>query len=311
MLKTSVNLTGVLTFMRVCDRMGGIMAYLTKQEIQSTLNMSSRAAAKALGVGKTSVNKYRSIYASGQIDLPQAKVLTLDIESKPGVYYSWGPKAEYIGSSMMIDPGGMICFAAKWLGEDKVMFFKGQQAVKEAHRLLSEADLVVTYNGDRYDIKRLNNEFLKAGMAPPKPYRSIDLIKTNRKQFDLPYKKLDYLAQVTDMGGKIKHSGFDLWIDCMNGDPEAWAKMEEYNKHDVVLTEGLYVKLLPWLTGIPHMGMFVAEGQCPYCGSDNIVETDDEITALVQRYKLLHCNNCQGWSRGNKPVRSPLETRKV
>lgn len=286
------------------------MVYLSKEEIESTRNLSSRKAAKVLGVGKTSVNKYRQIYSDAHIELPNARVLTLDIESEPGQYYSWGPKAEWIASVQMIKPGGMICFAAKWLGEDEVMFFRGPEAVREAHKLLSEADLVVTYNGDRYDLKRLNNEFLKLGMAPPKPYRSIDLIKTNRKQFDLPYKKLDYLAQVTDLGGKVKHSGFDLWLDCMAGDPEAWEKMEEYNKHDVVLTEQLYVRLLPWLTGVPHMGMFVADAKCPYCGSQDIV-ADGETTALVQRYELFHCNNCQGWSRGNKPIRNPIETRKV
>jgi hypothetical protein len=288
------------------------MAYLTKEEILITRGLSSRKAAERLGVGKTSVNKYRLLYSDlATVELPQAKVLTLDIESRPGQYYAWGPKNDWIASGMMIDPGGMMCFAAKWLGQDEIMFFRGPDAVKEAHRLLSEADLVVTYNGDRYDLKRLNNEFLKAGMAPPKPYRSIDLIKTNRKQFDLPYKKLDYLAQVTELGGKVKHSGFDLWIDCMADDPEAWKLMEEYNKHDVVLTEGLYVKLLPWLSNVPHMGMFVAEGRCPYCGSENIEHTEEYVTALVQKYELLHCANCQGWSRGNKPVLNPIETRRV
>jgi hypothetical protein len=286
------------------------MTYLTKEQVASTRHLSSRGAAKELRVGKTTVNKYRAIYDKGGIDLPQARVLTLDIESKPAMYWSWDAKADWLAPSMLIEPGGMICFAAKWLGEEQVMFFRGPDAVRQAHRLLSEADLVVTYNGDRYDLKRLNNEFLREGLAPPKPYRSIDLIKTNRKQFDLPYKKLDYLAGVTNVGGKVKHEGFGLWIACMEGDPEAWVKMEAYNKHDVVLTEQLYVKLLPWLTNVPHMGMFVAEGKCPYCGSQNITE-QGETTALVQKYPLLHCENCEGWSRGNKPILNPIETRKV
>lgn len=286
------------------------MPYLSREEIESTRHLPSRKAAEALGVGKTAVNKYRLLYSSQDIELPHANILTIDIESKPGQYYAWGPKADWIASGMMIDPGGMICFAAKWLGQEEVLFFRGEEAVREAHKLLSKADIVVTYNGDRYDLKRLNNEFLKLGMAPPRPYKSIDLIKTNKKQFDLPYKKLDYLAQVTETGGKLKHQGFDLWIDCMNDDPVAWGIMEAYNKQDVVLTESLYVRLLPWLTGVPHMGMFVADGQCPYCGSRNIA-ADGETTALVQRYELFHCENCQGWSRGNKPIRSPLETRKV
>lgn len=287
------------------------MPYLTREEVSATSHLSSRAAAKKLGVGKTSVNKYRDIYANQTADPPRAKVLTLDIETKPGVYYSWGPRAEWLAMPFEIEPPTMICFAAKWLGESETMFYRGEEAVRMAHKLLSEADLVVTYNGDRYDLRRLNNEFLRLGMAPPRPYRSIDLIKTNRKQFDLPYKKLDYLAMTTGSGRKVETGGFDLWRGCMADDPESWALMEEYNIADVVLTEHLYIKLLPWLSGVPHMGMFVAEGgDCPYCGSRNLTE-DGTTNTLVQKYALFNCDNCQGWSRGNKPIRTPIETRRA
>lgn len=225
--------------------------------------------------------------------------------------YVWGPRADWIPSGQMIDHGGLLCFAAKWLGEDEILFYKGQEAVREAHKLLSQADLVITYNGDRYDLKRLNNEFLLAGMAPPKPYRSIDLFKTNRAQFDLPYKKLDTIAQLTGLGSKNKHQGFDLWIACMNNDPEAWRVMQDYNEQDVLLTESLYVKLLPWLKNIPHMGMFSTEGDtCPYCGSLDIIHTGETHT-LVQTYDLYKCDNCSGWSRGNKPIREPLQLRRA
>lgn len=287
--------------------------YLSKQQVEATAHMSSREAAKVLGVGKTSVNKYRREYygATEPIVLPDAKILTLDIESKPGIWYSWGPRADWLPAGMMIDGGGMLCFAAKWLGSDEVMFYRGEQAVYEAHALLSEADLVITYNGDRYDLKRLNNEFLKRGMAPPSPYRSVDLFKTNRAQFDLPYKKLDVIAQFVDIGGKMKHQGFDLWVGCMNDDPEAWVIMEDYNKQDVVLTEKLYIKLLPWLKNVPHMGMFTTDGgDCPYCASDDLTNSGQTHT-FVQTYSLYKCNNCEGWSRGNKPHANPLATRRA
>lgn len=293
--------------------------YLTREQIESTAHMSSREAARHLGVGKTSVSKYRKKYftAEREVELPNARVLILDIESKPGVYYSWGPKADWLSPDKMIDPGGMLCFAAKWLGQDEVMFFSDwdqghEEMVKSAHTLLSLADLVVTYNGDRYDLKRLNNEFLKAGMGPPSPYRSIDLFKTNRQKFDLPYKKLDYIAQVTDTGEKVKHTGFQLWIDVMDGDSEAQALMETYNIGDVTLTERVYVKLLPWLSTVPHMGMFVIgqDGQCPYCGN-TVQETGQTTATYVQLYELFQCINCEGWSRGNKPVGPTLETRRA
>jgi DNA polymerase elongation subunit (family B) len=293
--------------------------YLTREQIESTAHLSSRQAARQLGVGKTSVSKYRKRYADPEreIELPNARVLIIDIESRPGQYYSWGPKAEWLASPMMINPGGMMCFAAKWLGEKDTMFFAEwhkdhESMVYAAHSLLSQADIVVTYNGDRYDLKRLNNEFLEANLAPPRPYRSIDLFKTNRQKFDLPYKKLDYLAQVTGTGEKVKHEGFGLWVGAMAGDPEARAKMEEYNIGDVELTERVYVKLLPWLATVPHMGMFVfgQDGECPYCGG-TVAATGQSTNTHVQTYELFQCTNCEGWSRGNKPIGTTLETRRI
>lgn len=293
------------------------MAFLTEEQIEVTAHLSSREAARVLGTGKTSVNKYRKKYGTESgVELPQAKVLTIDIESKPMQAYVWSKKADWIPDSMLIDPGGMMCFAAKWLGEDEVFFYSDYydghvEVVKQAHRLLSEADIVITYNGDRYDIKRLNNEFLQLGMAPPRPFRSIDLIKTNRSRFDLPSRKLDYIAQATGVGSKVEHAGFQLWLDCLAGDPDAWAKMEEYNVGDVRLTERLYTKLLPWLTGVPHMGMFTEDGgKCPYCASDDRV-ADGTTKTHVQEYVLYRCNNCEGWHRGAKPIQNPLATRKV
>lgn len=292
------------------------MTNLTKEDIQSTLHLSSRQAAKQLGVGKTTVNDYRKIYgATREIILPNANVLIIDIESKPGLGYFWSPKVEWLPIKMMKEPPAMLCFAAKWLGEDETVFYSewehGTEGMVVALRkLLITADIVVTYNGDRYDIRKINNEFLKLNMAPPSPFRSIDLFKTNRARFDLPYKSLDYMASVLDVGTKVKHAGFDLWLDVMAGDPEAQAKMQEYNEGDVTLTERTYIKLLPWLTNVPHMGMFAFEGgTCPYCASDDVRNTGDTTATFVQRYELFQCNNCEGWSRGNKPLADTPTTR--
>lgn len=298
---------------------------LTAAQVLAVKGMSSRAAAKHLGVGKTTVNKYRRALGMTErdsgltdpvIELPNARILIIDIESKPHQAYVWGMWDQNVGLPQLIEEGGMICFAAKWLGNDETMFYSvqhdGQEAmVQAAHDLLSAADIVVTYNGDRYDIKRLNNEFLLAGMAPPAPFRSIDLFKVNKAQFDLPSRKLDYIVQRTELGEKTKHEGFGLWVACMAGDAEAWAKMEEYNRQDVTITEKLYVKLLPWLKNVPHMGMFSGAGaSCPYCGHETLKE-NGTVATQVQLYTQYKCTNCEGWSRGNKPIQSPLATRTV
>jgi DNA polymerase elongation subunit (family B)/predicted RNA-binding Zn-ribbon protein involved in translation (DUF1610 family) len=248
---------------------------------------------------------------------PEAKntrVLTLDIESKPLTVYTWGLWDQNIGINQIVDHGGMMCFAAKWLGSKEVLFYSEfkdgyQGMVEAAHKLLSEADVVITYNGDRYDVKKLNNAFMLAGMNPPKPFKSIDLIKTNKNRFDLPSRKLDYLVQQSGVGAKVKHQGFDLWIDCMKGDAKAWATMEKYNRGDVLITEKAYLRLLPWITNAPHHGMFTGdEHSCPYCGSTKL-KRDGVTHTNVTSYRLYSCTNCKGWVRGNTKLQDPTRTR--
>lgn len=291
---------------------------LTRDEIISVRGLPSREAAQLLGVGKTSVNKYRSVYANELIDnlSEDVKILTLDIEWRPMLSYHWGMWDQNIGMTQIVDDGGLMCFAAKWLGSDEVVFYGEfthghEETVKKAHELLSEADVLVSYNGDRYDIRRLNQEFMLAGMAPPRPYKSIDLIKTNKNRFDLPSRKLDFIAQRAGVGAKVVNSGFQLWIDCMNDDPEAWRQMEEYNRQDVVVTEGTYLRLLPWLTNAPHIGMWSAKGDvCPYCGSSDII-SDGMAHTNVQSYVMFNCKSCGGWSRGTKTMQLATGTRAI
>lgn len=243
------------------------------------------------------------------------KVAVLDIESRPLMSYHWGLWDQNVGINQIVDHGGMMCFASKWLGRPEVEFHSewgegGKEAMLEnAHRILSEADVLVTYNGDRYDIKRLGNEFLLAGMGPPKPFKSIDLMKTNKQRFDLPSRKLDYLVQQTGVGAKVKHQGFDLWIDCMAGDPKAQAKMQRYNEGDVRISEKAYLRLLPWLTNAPHIGMFTTdEHSCPYCGSTKLVRDGHHSTNVTQ-YRLYSCTNCKGWVRGTQKLVDATRTR--
>lgn len=294
------------------------------------LGLSSRKVADRWPVDKATVNRHRrrlaglperserKSEAKSPLRAGNTKILTLDIESKPITAYVWGLWDQNIGINQIVEQGGMICFAAKWADNDEVMFFSEfehgkERMIAEAHRLLSEADVVVSYNGDRYDFKRLNNEFMLSGLGPPKPYKSLDLIKTNKNRFDLPSRKLDYLVQQSGVGSKLKHSGFDLWVDCMAGDPVAWKLMEEYNRQDVVVTEKAYLRLLPWITNAPHYGMFTADGlSCPYCGGTKLVE-DGVTHTLVQSYPLFQCANkaCGGWCRGTTRLQNPIVTRAV
>ena len=178
----------------------------------------------------------------------------LDIETTPLQVYTWGLWDQNIGINQIIKSTEMLCFGAKWLGEKSVNFksvhHDGKKAMlEELHRLMDEADALVGWNSAAFDHKHINREFLENGMTPPAPTKDLDLMTIVKANFQFPSNKLDYVAQKLGVGSKVKHSGFELWIGCMNDDKKAWAEMKRYQIQDVQLLDSLYDILLPWFPG--------------------------------------------------------------
>lgn len=236
------------------------------------------------------------------------KILLLDIETAPNVAYVWGLFKENIPLARLVDSGYVLCWAAKWLGGTEVMFDSVHKSrpkvmLKRIHKLLNEADAVIHYYGKRFDIPTLNKEFLLAGMTPPAPYRQIDLHETAKSRFKFPSNKLDYIAQKLGVGSKYKHRGFELWVQCMNKDDDAWVEMETYNKQDVILLEKVYEVFRPWIKGHPNIGLYDggAEHHCPVCNSTDVNRRGFAYTT-TGRYQRYQCGNCGHWSRARNGV---------
>lgn len=199
------------------------------------------------------------------------KILLLDIETAPNLAYVWGLWEQNINTSHIVDNGYVLCWAAKWLGEDKVMFdsiyeSSEKQMLKGVHKLLDEADVVVHYNGRSFDIPTLNKEFLLNKMTPPAPYKQIDLLQVVRREFRFQSNKLDFISKTLGHQGKHKHGGFQLWVDCMAMKPAAWKEMRTYNIGDVVELEKVYMDVRPWIKNHPNRNSYDGDGQCPVCG---------------------------------------------
>lgn len=233
------------------------------------------------------------------------KILLLDVETAPHQVHCWGLWDQRIGIPQIQIPGYILCWAAKWHGEKEVMFDSRHNSNKKkmlrgVHKLLNEADAVAHYNGARFDVPTLNKEFLECEMHPPSPAKQIDLLQTARRTFRFPSNKLDYISQVLGLGEKVKHKGHELWVEVMRDDPDAWKKMEAYNRHDVVLLEKVYDRLLPWIKNHPNHGVHdIASGVCPNCGSTKNHRRGWDVTRAM-RYPRHQCNDCGKWFRGTK-----------
>jgi DNA polymerase elongation subunit (family B) len=236
------------------------------------------------------------------------RILILDIETFPAEGWLWQARDQYVSIEQIKTPGGVLCWAAKWLGnpvEFSSMWDDGYVPMLErVWALLDEADIVVGWNTSRFDVQVLQGAFEVNQLGRPRPHRDVDLYKTCRKSFRWESAKLDYVARMLGVGSKVKHHGFELWPECMAGDVKARRLMKRYNIGDVKLTEQILWRLWKWVTPFPHQGLYGGpRAGCPRCGSMQ-VEQREYAVKLMGRYARWFCLKCESYFEGSHRVES-------
>lgn len=191
----------------------------------------------------------------------EPKILIFDIETSPILGYVWGLWENNLSLNQIKSDWHVLAWSAKWLGDpvSKTMYMDQRRAkkidddseiLKGIWKLLDEADIVVTQNGKAFDAKKLNARFILNGFKPPSPYKHVDTKQIASNKFGFTSNKLEYMThKLCTKYKKLKHNkfnGFELWTECLSGNPKAWKEMEKYNKYDVLSLEELYLKLRPW-----------------------------------------------------------------
>ena len=230
-----------------------------------------------------------------------SKLLVCDIEWSPAVAYVWKMWDENISPDQLIDPGGLLCFSWHWIGDKEFGFMSewtdGKQAMAvKLRELLDEADGVITYNGNKYDLPKIRGHLMLEGLPPFAPPTSIDLIKTV-KSLGFVMNRLAYIAPLLGVGQKMKHEGFQLWRSVLEGDHKAQARMQRYCIQDVRVTARLYKHVLPFITDHPHLGD--NKSACGACGSDKIQLRGFRRTKYF-KVQRLQCQDCGAWSTGKR-----------
>lgn len=235
------------------------------------------------------------------------KILTLDIEMMPNLVHVWDLRnVHYISPNQVMEYAHFACAAYKFLDEpiqfvyaDRYMPDYSSQGLSHLWKAMDEADAIVTYNGKKFDIPRLNAAFIEAGFnGLPSPYHQIDLFQGIRKTFSWPSLKLDEVSKILLDDHKVAHEGHNLWVRCMAGDLEAWRLFREYCEQDVLLTEKLYLKTRAWLPNHPNVLLYDENpGQlsCPVCGGRIHRRGERQLaTGIYERYQ---CTECFAWSK--------------
>lgn len=248
------------------------------------------------------------------------KILLLDIETAPAIAYVWDIWETNVGINQIIKDGYVICWSAKWFGEKTIMSDSvnkhcspakydtvGEKKIAQSiWNLLDQADIVVTHNGDSFDLKWLNGIFVKHGIPPLAAVRSIDTLKEARKVGRFISNKLDFLVRKFKLGQKINTGGFELWDECLHGKKSSWNRMVTYCKHDTKLLENLYQVIRPYIRNHPNLALITHPNTkgvqtCPACGSTKIQKKGFFYTN-TGKYQRYRCDNCGKNARDTKSI---------
>lgn len=247
---------------------------------------------------------------SSELPKNSPKILIYDIETTYTVGASFGGLYEVNIAKVLRYPY-MLTVAWKWLGEDKThvislrdfpLYKKDKRSDKSLAQfvrdeLFDKADVIVAHNGNAFDQKWVFSRFFVHGIQPPSPSKYVDTKVVAKSKFKLISNKLEQIATMLGIGHKLK-TDIDLWVDIVEDDCDAaWKMMCKYNKMDVDLLEKVYLKMRPFMTNHPNMGMLSGEAMvCHACGGNHMQRRGFQRsnTALYQRYQ---CQDCGIWDR--------------
>lgn len=236
------------------------------------------------------------------------KVLIFDIETSPLEVRTWGIYDQNVAVNQIVKDWNVIAWAAKWLNDKKVHYKDNRSAknvrddkklLKPLWKLLDEADVVVTQNGDAFDIKKVNARFIINGFTPPSSFQKIDTKKLAQKAFAFTSNSLAYTSKALNLKHqKLDHKNYpgqELWDECLAGNKKAWNEMKKYNIQDVLATEDKYKRLAPW--GQPvNFSLYNDRPTCS-CGSTRFRNRGFQYNKTTV-YRRFQCKECGQEVRG-------------
>lgn len=241
------------------------------------------------------------------------KILTLDIETAPIEAYVWDLWEQNVGLDQIKTEWSILAYCGKWLGSNALIYQdtggRGAKKVRDdsrlltgLHAILDEADIVVAQNGKKFDLRKINARLIMAGYKPYSPVRVVDTMLEAKKIAAVTSTRLAWLSRYLTDTPKSEHKkfpGFELWIECLADNPAAWKEMRKYNQVDVISTEKVYTKLLPWIGQHPNRSAYTEapDESCAKCGSKKLQRRGVQVTQHG-RYQRYQCGACGGWGRG-------------
>lgn len=221
-----------------------------------------------------------------------ARVLLFDIET----------------TNLAADFAVLLCVGYKWLGEKKVYcpaidfstgnHIRAEKALLKAFMpVLEEADVLVTYNGKRFDVPFLQAKALEHGYNALPNTSHVDLYWTVKHAMRISRKSLQNAGYFLGLSNEKTPVEGKIWVKAMLGDAGALRYIVKHCKADVRVLEELYYRLRSLVRGHPR----VNGNACKACGSSNIHGRGRYVTKLKGAQWRTICQDCGTWEA--RPLR--------
>lgn len=241
------------------------------------------------------------------------KILILDVERLPGItkQYWWDRgdlKQRYIHYETVERSPRTTIVCAKWYDQADVIELcewdpgGRKRFLKNVHKLMSQADIIVGHNLDNADVPWLAGDlFIEANLPPLPPFKTVDTLKVLRRQFKsgAPFKSLDAFCRIVGIDAKTdRYDREAMERAVFQKSAEDRARLVAYCVGDVLASQALYDFLRPYISN--HPALFV-DGKdkmtvCHRCGHDT-EPIPRRFVANVLTYSMRRCTECGGYSR--------------
>ena len=293
--------------------------------------LSGRKIARKLGMPKSTVNDFLKDYREDALSKVKeednsVKYLYFDLESSLMEGYFFKIWDENIPITRVKKHSHLL--TAAWATNDgevesiritpeDVKTGNDLAVVVKVIEMINSCDVLVSYNGKRFDLKLLNTRAIYWGLPPITAKKHIDLFEQAKKSFKFPSNSMQNVSKYLGLDGKIETGQTMLWERCANYDnkevcSQALEEMETYNRQDIEATRDLHKRLQGWGKNTPNIGTIAkskdgVEGlRCTHCGSSDVdkIVVDGEVKkgyTAVSSFDLYRCNenSCRGISRVN------------
>jgi len=236
------------------------------------------------------------------------KTLYWDIETSHMLTLVFSLYPDYIPPDNIVKDWKIFCISYKWKGDKTYTELKGNEKtiLTKISKVLSNADVIVFHNGDKFDLPKLRTRIIKHGLPPLLPFNrqnSRDTLKLARKYFKFSSNRLDYLGEFLGVGRKISVPK-GLWKTALLGKPKdrkaAIDIMSKYCGGDVLLLEKVDNALLEHAnteTLSKIRERVEGDYHCDDCNKGPVYRRCRRNVSLGI-YWRYRCEACEKWTRG-------------